>query len=241
MTPSQTALLQFQAALDAVHDGSVVFGADRRVLSASGPAAAALRLDPEELVGLDRGWIATRLALLAAEAARELGAGIAAGREGDCEEPTLDGPPLAQDGIDPATGLRDRVEGALDLARAAMASARCGFPLSVARFDLQGPSPAAVARLLPEAAGALLDAARQTDAVARWSAGGFIVVLHHCDLAGARSFVERVLLRAEAGCWRESCGVWLTGGVAQLAPDDDALRMLHRAEAELGEGGRPAA
>jgi diguanylate cyclase (GGDEF)-like protein len=83
-------------------------------------------------------------------------------------------------------------------------------------------------RLLKRVARLLDDTARQTDVVARWGGGEFVVVMPETDLAQASVFAERFRARVD-----KELAVAMSGGIASVLDGDTPNSLLARAGTAL--------
>jgi diguanylate cyclase (GGDEF)-like protein len=159
------------------------------------------------------------LALLAAEAASAIGrADVVAELES-----------LAR--IDPLTGLPNRRGWEEALSRAVAVAARDGMRVSVAVLDLDAfkqfndtQGHQAGDRALEEVAAAWRRELRDGDVLARWGGDEFALLV-----TAPRAEAERVVDRLRASLPQQP----FSAGVAELESDDNADRVLARADAEL--------
>jgi diguanylate cyclase (GGDEF)-like protein len=82
---------------------------------------------------------------------------------------------------------------------------------------------------LAQAAAVVRDAVRQADVPYRTGGDEFAVLLPESARADAEGLFARVLAAARGG----GIAVSLSGGIAELQPDDDALTLFERAEQSL--------
>jgi len=142
---------------------------------------------------------------------------------------------------DPLTGLANRRGADEALVREVARAQRAGTSLTVAMLDIDHFKQvndrlghAAGDRVLVTIAGLLTAEARVTDTIARWGGEEFLAILPG-DVAGARTYCERV--RAALG-GLEIAGVGpitLSAGVAGVDADDDVKGALERADRRLYE------
>jgi diguanylate cyclase (GGDEF)-like protein len=92
--------------------------------------------------------------------------------------------------------------------------------------------------VLIEVARRLRDVSRDTDCVIRWGGEEFLVLFPETDIAEAAGIVER--FRAELGGTPVSVlagdlllDITVSGGVAELEPDDSAELLVARADSAL--------
>ena len=141
---------------------------------------------------------------------------------------------------DPLTGLHNRRHTDEELARAMSNARRRKEPLAVAMCDLDDfklwndslghAHGDAVLRMF---AGALGDGVRLVDTTCRWGGEEFLVVLPRCDDLGAVGVIRRVRRLFGEAQTGQVAGITFSAGVAELVDEDDAARIVARADAAL--------
>lgn len=136
---------------------------------------------------------------------------------------------------DGLTGLGNRRALEETLAMQLMMQRQCGVQCSLAMFDIdlfqhlnneQGSSRGD--QILKQVGQVLDQYARESDAIFRYGGEEFVVVLPGTGISGAVSFAERMRTAIE-----RLSPVTVSCGVAEVTADDDAGRLLARADAAL--------
>ena len=128
---------------------------------------------------------------------------------------------------DPDTGIHNRraMEEQLEVLLSLHKQNASRFSLALFSLDCEGENSD---RLFGEFVELLESCARDTDVVARYSNKEFVVLMPQTSLAGGVIFSERLLKRADT---LNECVV--AGGIVEVASQDDAEKLLSRADSAL--------
>lgn len=99
---------------------------------------------------------------------------------------------------------------------------------SLALFSVNWPNEAESDISISDFAKLVVNCARDTDIVARYSAEEFAVLMPHTSLAGGTIFSERLLRRTS-----NELGVTLSGGIVEVQKDENAEKLISRADSAL--------
>ncbi|MCH2115650.1 MAG: GGDEF domain-containing protein [Pirellulales bacterium] len=131
---------------------------------------------------------------------------------------------------DPQTGIHNRraMEEQLDMLFSLHEQHDSRFSLTLFSVDWSVMQTDGSDQLLRTFAELLNHCARDTDVVARYSADEFVVLMPQTSLAGATIFSERLLRRIHSELQLD-----LAGGIVEVQKDEDAEKMLSRADSAL--------
>lgn len=142
---------------------------------------------------------------------------------------------------DPVTGVLNRQGGETALRKALDRSTRHGEGLSVGALRLlnmptvDGPAgPALADRILRSVAQALVKMTRGTDEVARWSADGFLVVLHNAAKPQADIVIKRLQKGVAALQLEGAPSLLLAVGITECSDQTNVEDVVHRAWQNVG-------
>lgn len=141
---------------------------------------------------------------------------------------------------DRLTGLANRRGTEIVLRREVAQARRYGSPLCVLMFDidqfkqLNDTHGHAVGDLVLQGVARLVSSlSRSSDLLGRWGGEEFLLVLPGTDIKGAGICAERVRVAVSSATFSHGTTTAISGGIAELSPEDDIDSLLKRADEGL--------